>query len=68
MAGGTVLLAIVGLVALLAGGCELIRAMWRAADRRRGIPIDLTGPAPDYPCPFPRLEPEVENLRKKAAL
>ena len=58
-------LSIIGLFALLIGTSELLV-------RRRGYrqPDDLYGYPPAEPrvCPWPRLEPEVEALRKKGAL
>jgi hypothetical protein len=64
MAGGV--LQIVGLLALLIGGCELVVRR----QRRRALPDPLYGypPRGEVHCPWPRLEPEVELLRRKGAL
>jgi hypothetical protein len=63
-------LAIIGLVALLAGACELLlyrpaREQRRAELRRR---LQEYPAPPDVVCPWPRLEPEVERLRERGAL
>jgi hypothetical protein len=68
VAGGETILAIVGLLALLIAGCELLVRRRRSA--REAELEDLYGypPAGDVGCPWPRLEPEVESLRQRGAL
>lgn len=65
-------LAIVGVLALLIGGCEWLVAAPRRRRRRTERAVArhrLAGyPPPDVACPWPRLEPELERMREKGAL
>lgn len=70
--GGT-LLAIVGLLALLAGACELVlrairRRQTRALIRARLFDDDIGAPEGPARSVWPRSEPEVEDLRRRALL
>jgi hypothetical protein len=65
--GGETIFAIVGVLALLVGACELaVRQTRQRVRANRRLPS--IAPAADYACPRPRLDPEIEELRRKGAL
>jgi hypothetical protein len=71
VAGGT-FLAIIGALALLMGAAELVLRHLRLQQQRAWVRRRLNeadwGAPEGATCPWPTLEPEVEELRRKALL